>query len=199
MRVLVCVPVLLHRIMRLPRQTRAESATDSLRVIVSGAASLRPELAADVMDEFGDILFDLYGTTETGWATLATPADLRAAPGTVGRPAHGVAVAVLDGDGSPVPDGQVGGARGQRADLRRVLGGGTKATVRGMMSTGTSDTSTAANGCSSSRRADDMVVSGGETCTPAKSRTFWRAIPPSPTWSCTACPTTSSGNAWLPA
>jgi fatty-acyl-CoA synthase len=166
-RVLVCVPVLLHRIMRLPRQTRAESATDSLRVIVSGAASLRPELAADVMDEFGDILFDLYGTTETGWATLATPADLRAAPGTVGRPAHGVAVAVLDGDGSPVPDGQVGEVYvGSGLTFGGYSGGGTKATVRGMMSTGDLGYVDGGERLFVVGRADDMVVSGGENVYP---------------------------------
>jgi fatty-acyl-CoA synthase len=166
-RVLVCVPVLLHRIMRLPRQTRAESATDSLRVIVSGAASLRPELAGDVMDEFGDILFDLYGTTETGWATLATPADLRAAPGTVGRPAHGVAVAVLDGDGSPVPEGQVGEVYvGSGLTFGGYSGGGTKAIVRGLMSTGDLGYLDGRGRLFVVGRADDMVVSGGENVYP---------------------------------
>ena len=166
-RVLVCVPVLLHRIMRLPRQTRAESATGSLRVIVSGASSLRPDLAGDVMDEFGDILFDLYGTTETGWATLATPADLRAAPGTVGRPAHGVSVAVLDGDGSPVSKGAVGEVYvGSGLTFGGYSGGGTKATVRGLMSTGDLGYVDSSGRLFVVGRADDMVVSGGENVYP---------------------------------
>jgi fatty-acyl-CoA synthase len=166
-RVLVCVPVLLHRIMRLPRRARAEAATGSLRVIVSGAAALRPDLAAEVMDEFGDILFDLYGTTETGWATLATPADLRAAPGTVGRPAHGVAVAVLDGEGSPLPEGQVGEVHvGSGLTFGGYSGGGTKATIRGLMSTGDLGYVDGSGRVFVVGRADDMVVSGGENVYP---------------------------------
>ncbi|MGH8825159.1 MAG: AMP-binding protein [Jiangellaceae bacterium] len=166
-RVLVCVPVLLHRIMRLPRQTRAESATGSLRVIVSGAAALRPELSHEVMDEFGDILFDLYGTTETGWATLATPADLRAAPGTVGRPAHGVTVAVLGGDGSPLPDGRVGDVYvGSGLAFGGYSGGGSKPIVRGLMSTGDLGFVDVQGRLFVVGRADDMIVSGGENVYP---------------------------------
>jgi acyl-CoA synthetase (AMP-forming)/AMP-acid ligase II len=166
-RVLVCVPVLLHRIMRLPRQTRADAATHSLGVIVSGAAPLRPDLAADVMNEFGDILFDLYGTTETGWATLATPADLRAAPGTVGRPAHGVDLKVLDANGSPVPDGRVGEIYvGSGLTFGGYTGGGTKPIVRGLMSTGDLGFVDARGRLFVVGRVDDMVVSGGENVYP---------------------------------
>jgi fatty-acyl-CoA synthase len=165
--VLACVPVLLHRIMRLPRQTRAAAETGSLRVIVSGAAALRPDLAAAVMDAFGDILFDLYGTTETGWATLATPADLRATPGTVGRPAHGVTVAVLDDEGSPLPEGQVGQVYvGSGLTFGGYSGGGSKAIVRGLMSTGDLGYLDDRGLLFVVGRADDMVVSGGENVYP---------------------------------
>ena len=36
------------------------------------------------MDLLGDVVFNFYGATETGIVTLASPADLRAAPGTIG-------------------------------------------------------------------------------------------------------------------
>ena len=55
--------------------------------VAPGAAQLRSlSLAIDFMDAFGDIVYNFYGATETGWATIASPADLRAAPGTAGRP-----------------------------------------------------------------------------------------------------------------
>ena len=41
------------------------------------------------MDHFGDNLYNLYGSTEVAWATIATPEDLRAAPGTAGKPPRG--------------------------------------------------------------------------------------------------------------
>ncbi|HJU97505.1 MAG TPA: AMP-binding protein [Jiangellaceae bacterium] len=177
-RVLACVPVLLHRIMRLPHQTRAKAETRSLRVIVSGAAALRPDLAAAVMNEYGDILFDLYGTTETGWATLATPADLRAAPGTVGRPAHGVTVAVLDADGSPLPRGQVGRVFvGSGLTFGGYSGGGTKAIVRGLMSTGDLGYLDDRGLLFVVGRADDMVVSGGENVHPREVEDLLAAHP----------------------
>ena len=65
------------------------------------------------MDEFGDVLYNLYGSTEVAWATIATPRQLRAAPGTAGTPPVGTAVRLLDEDGRPVPRGR------DRPDLRR--------------------------------------------------------------------------------
>ena len=41
------------------------------------------------MDHFGDNLYNLYGSTEVAWATIATPKDLREAPGTAGKPPRG--------------------------------------------------------------------------------------------------------------
>jgi len=71
----------------------------SLRMIVSGAAPLSPELALAVMDQFGEILYNGYASTEVGPGTLATPADLRKAPGTVGKAAPGVKIRILDEEG----------------------------------------------------------------------------------------------------
>jgi acyl-CoA synthetase (AMP-forming)/AMP-acid ligase II len=165
--VLAAVPVLLHRIMALPAAERAARRATSLRVIVSGAAPLHPELADAVMAEFGDIVFDLYGTTEAGWATLATPADLRAAPGTVGRPAHGVVVAVLDGDGSAMPLGRVGEIYiGSGLAFQGYSGGGSRQTVRNLMSTGDLGYLDRTGRLFVVGRTDDMIVSGGENVYP---------------------------------
>ena len=165
--VLACVPVLLHRIIALPAAERVARRTESLRVIVSGAAPLRPELATAVMAQFGEILFDLYGTTEAGWATMATPADLRAAPGTVGRPAHGVVVAVLDANGSPLPPGRIGEIFiGSGLAFQGYSGGGSRRTVRNLMSTGDLGYLDNDGRVYVVGRVDDMIVSGGENVYP---------------------------------
>jgi acyl-CoA synthetase (AMP-forming)/AMP-acid ligase II len=165
--VLAAVPVLLHRIMTLPAAERAARRTTSLRVIVSGAAPLPLQLADAVMAEFGDIVFDLYGTTEAGWATLATPADLRSAPGTVGRPAHGVVVAVLDGDGSAMPPGRVGEIYiGSGLAFQGYSGGGSRHTVRNLMSTGDLGYLDRTGRLFVVGRSDEMIVSGGENVYP---------------------------------
>ena len=56
-----------------------------------------------------DALVDSYGLTECSTAvSVATPQDLQASPGTLGRPIIGVSVEVRDPDGNPVPDGVEG-------------------------------------------------------------------------------------------
>ena len=79
---------------------------NALRMALTGAAPLPPELATSVMDEWGDILFNGYASTEVGSGTLATPTDLRAAPGTVGRPMTGVTIRILDEEGLELPVGE---------------------------------------------------------------------------------------------
>ena len=60
------------------------------------------------MDAFGDHLYNIYGSTEVSAATIATPEDLRHAPGTAGRPARGCVVRLYDEAGSPVLQGETG-------------------------------------------------------------------------------------------
>ena len=55
------------------------------------------------MDEFGDNLYNLYGSTEVAWASIATPEDMRAAPGTAGKPPRGTVVRIYDERGRPSP------------------------------------------------------------------------------------------------
>jgi fatty-acyl-CoA synthase len=102
------VPTMLHRVLALGRDVLDKYDTRTLRVIFSGGAPLPGPLAIEVMDQFGDILFNFYGATETGLVTLAKPADLRAAPGTIGKLVPGNEIALLDEGGRPVPVGQVG-------------------------------------------------------------------------------------------
>lgn len=83
---LVVVPTMLARILELPPATRRRYDTSSLRVVVVSGSALHGDLATRFMHEFGEILYNLYGSTEVSWAAIATPADLHAAPGTVGRP-----------------------------------------------------------------------------------------------------------------
>lgn len=102
------VPTMLHRVMELPEETRRRYDARTLRVVFSGGAPLPAPLATAFMDTFGDVLFNFYGATETGLVTLATPADLRAAPGTIGRALPGNAIRLLDGDHRDVSPGAVG-------------------------------------------------------------------------------------------
>ena len=103
---LVAVPVMLQRVLELPAERRRD--TRSLRAVVSGGSALRPDLAGAFMDAFGEILYNVYGSSEAAFGSLASPDQLRRAPGTVGVPTHGTTVRILDTDGEPMPVGQVG-------------------------------------------------------------------------------------------
>ncbi|MGH2968635.1 MAG: AMP-binding protein, partial [Solirubrobacteraceae bacterium] len=67
--VLVAVPVMLQRILTLPERKRRVHDVSSLRVVLCGGSALGADLAERFMDEFGDVLYNFYGSTEAGWAT----------------------------------------------------------------------------------------------------------------------------------
>lgn len=102
------VPTMLHRVLELPLATRKKYDARTLRAVFSGGAPLPAPLALDFMDEYGDVLYNFYGATETGLVTLAKPADLRAAPGTIGKALPGNEIRLLGEDGREVKAGHVG-------------------------------------------------------------------------------------------
>jgi fatty-acyl-CoA synthase len=102
------VPTMIHRVLGLGSEKIAAYDTRTLGAIFSLAAPLPGPLSLEAMDRFGDVLFNCYGSTETGLVTIAKPADLRAAPGTIGRPVPGNEIRLLGDDGCEVAPGQVG-------------------------------------------------------------------------------------------
>ena len=114
---------MLQRILDLGPETISRYDLSALRVIALSGSALPGEMATRAMDTFGDVLYNLYGSTEVAWATIATPEDLRAAPGTAGRPPLGTVVKLLDAEGREVPGGEGGRIFvGQRDDVRGLHG-----------------------------------------------------------------------------
>ncbi len=165
--VLLAVPTMLARIVDLPPERRERYDTSSLTMVTSGAAPLSAELATAVMDQFGEILFNGYASTEVGAVTLATPADLRAAPGTVGRPVAGVTVRLLDDEGLEVPRGETGRIFvGSPLLFDGYTGGGGKQVIDGLMSSGDVGHFDGRRRLFIDGRDDDMILSGGENVFP---------------------------------
>ncbi len=165
--VLAMVPVMLQRILELPQQTIARYDLSCLKVISLSGSSLPGELAIRAMDVFGDIVYNLYGSTEVAWATIATPAELRAAPGTAGRPPMGTVVKVLDEAGREVPTGHSGRIFvGNEMVFDGYTGGGGKEIINGLMSTGDIGRFDAEGRLFVEGRDDEMIVSGGENVFP---------------------------------
>jgi acyl-CoA synthetase (AMP-forming)/AMP-acid ligase II len=166
---LVVVPVMLQRILELPQETLDRYDTSSLRVIAVSGSALPGPLATRVMDHFGDVLYNLYGSTEVAWATIATPEDLRAAPGCAGRPPLGTIVKLFDEEDREVPAGQTGRifvASG--FPFEGYTGGDTKATIGDLMSSGDVGHFDAAGRLFIDGRDDDMIISGGENLFPSE-------------------------------
>ncbi len=165
--VLVAVPVMLQRMLDLPEATRRSFDTSSLRTVVVSGSSLPGGLAPRFMDAFGDVLYNLYGSTEVAYATVATPEDLRSWPDTAGRRLRGATVVVLDAHEHPVPPGVQGRIWvGNELLFEGYTGGGTAATAQGLMSSGDVGRLNADGRLFVDGRADDMIVSGGENVFP---------------------------------
>ena len=163
--VLAVVPVMLQRILAADHLDARD--TSSLRIVACSGSALPAAVAETWMDRFGENLYNVYGSTEVGQATLATPADLRAAPGTAGRVIAGTVVEVVDGDGNGVPTGETGLiVVGSDAQFTEYTGGGTKERIRGMMSSGDVGYFDEQGRLFVTGRADDMIVSGGENVFP---------------------------------
>lgn len=164
---LVVVPVMLQRMMELPDEAFTRHPTPSLRVIAASGSALPGELATRVMDRLGDHLYNLYGSTEVAWATIATPQDLRAAPGTAGLPPFGTRVRLFDEHGRPTPQGLTGRifvANGM--EFEGYTGGGGKEIIDGLMATGDVGHFDDAGRLFVDGRDDEMIVSGGENVFP---------------------------------
>jgi len=102
------VPTMLQRLVSLGPDAIRAHRTRSLRAIFCGGAQLPGQLAIEAMDALGDVVFNFYGATELGIVTLASPADLRAAPGTIGPIVPGNDVLLLDDQKNPVKNGGIG-------------------------------------------------------------------------------------------
>jgi fatty-acyl-CoA synthase len=165
--VLAVVPVMLQRILALGPDVIVRHDHHRLRVVASSGSALPGNLSAEWTRTFGDTLYNLYGSTEVGQATMAGPADLRAARGTAGRPLIGSTVKILGDDGRPLPPGSVGRIFVGNANHFDVYtGGGTKDRVGSLLATGDLGFIDETGRLYVGGRDDDMIISGGENVFP---------------------------------
>ncbi|HEY0636507.1 MAG TPA: acyl-CoA synthetase [Pseudonocardiaceae bacterium] len=161
------VPIMLQRLIGLGAEEIRRRKLDELRIIAVSGSQLSAELATRAMDVFGDIVYNLYGSTEVSYATIATPEDLRAAPGCVGSSPAGTTVEVVDENGARLPAGRTGRIFvGNLAQFTGYTGGGNKEIIRGLMSSGDVGHFDENGRLWVDGRDDEMIVSGGENLFP---------------------------------
>jgi acyl-CoA synthetase (AMP-forming)/AMP-acid ligase II len=161
---LVVVPVMLD--MLLSAGTDAHD-TSSLKVIASSGSALPGVLATRVLEAFGPVLYNLYGSTEAAYAAVASPEDLAADPQTAGRPPYGVQLRIVDEAGAEVPRGTAGRIYvGSGLSFAGYTDGSDKARLDGLVATGDLGVIDASGRLTVLGRDDDMVVIGGENVYP---------------------------------
>ncbi len=166
---LVVIPVMLQRILRLSEETLSSYDLSTLRVVAASGSALPGDLAVEWMDRVGDSLYNVYGSTEVAYASVATPSDLREAPGTAGKPPLFTEVHVYDEAGHRLARGQTGRIFvGNGLLFEGYTGGGSKEIIDGLMSTGDLGYFDDHGRLFVVGRDDEMIVSGGENVFPAE-------------------------------
>lgn len=172
---LIVVPTMLQRMLAVDRSFD----TSSLRIIMSAGALLPTDLGNRVIDRFGPVLHNLYGSTECAVATVATPSDWLAAPGTTGLPPVGCRVRLYDDADRPITaPGTIGRIfAGNGLSFGGYSDGGSKDVVDGLLSTGDLGHFDVAGRLFVDGRSDDMIVSGGENVFPGEVEDLVEAMP----------------------
>ncbi|OLZ45105.1 acyl-CoA synthetase [Amycolatopsis keratiniphila] len=165
---LVLVPTMLQRIVDLPEEIRAKYDTSSLRIIFVAGSALSPDLGNRATAAFGDVVHNLYGSTEVAVATVATPEDWRKAPGTVGRAPVGCKVALYDEKGGKITEPHVTGRVfvGSGLSFQGYTDGRNKEIIDGLLSSGDVGHFDEDGLLFIDGRDDEMIVSGGENVFP---------------------------------
>lgn len=165
---LVAVPTMLHRIVELGPEVIGKYDTSSLKTILIAGSALSPELSNRVQDTFGDVLHNLYGSTECAIASVATPAELRLAPGTAGRAPVTCEVVLYDENDQRIKGNNRRGRIFVRngAPFAGYTDGRTKQIIDGYMSSGDMGHFDDHGLLFVDGRDDDMIVSGGENVFP---------------------------------
>ncbi|WP_116205283.1 acyl-CoA synthetase [Amycolatopsis circi] len=165
---LVLVPTMLQRIVDLPKEVRDRYDTSCLRIIFVAGSALSPDLGNRANEEFGDVVHNLYGSTEVAVATVATPEDWKRAPGTVGRAPVGCRVALYDERGTKITAPHVTGRVfvGSGLSFGGYTDGRNKEIIDGLLSSGDVGHFDEDGLLFIDGRDDEMIVSGGENVFP---------------------------------
>jgi fatty-acyl-CoA synthase len=166
---MVMVPVMLTRFLDLGEEELEKRDLSSLRIVFVSGSALGADLAQRARKILGPVIYNLYGSTEIAYATIATPEDLDAEPSTVGKVVRGSIVKLLDEHGKEAPAGESGRIFvGNISQFEGYTGGGSKDMVKGLMASGDVGHFDSEGRLYIDGRDDEMIVSGGENVFPAE-------------------------------
>jgi len=102
------VPTMFIRLMKLPEEVRRKYDMSSLRHVIHAAAPCPADVKRAMIEWWGPVIYEFYGSTESGAVTFATSEDALRKPGTVGRIAPGAELRFVGEDGRVLPQGEIG-------------------------------------------------------------------------------------------
>jgi long-chain acyl-CoA synthetase len=176
------VPIMLSRLLDLPDAQRQAYDLSSLRFVTHGGAPCPPEVKKRMIEWWGSVIHEYYAMTETGIITCSSSEEWLAHPGSVGRAAPGVTIAIRDDSGTLCPPGAAGdicirhegsdgisyrNAERKTAELRRD----------GLLVTGDIGYLDGDGFLYISDRKTEMVLSGGVNIYPAEVEAALMAMP----------------------
>lgn len=172
------VPVMVRRVVALPDEVKKRYDVSSLRILLASGSAMSRDLKESAARLFGDVIYDLYGSTEVGWVAIARPEDMEERPASVGRPATGIELAILDAEGNEVAPGVTGEIH-VRSDVlfEGYTSGDQKVSKDGYMPIGDLGHLDDEGYLFVESRSDDMVVIGGENVYPIEIENLIEALP----------------------
>ncbi|WP_166363646.1 FadD3 family acyl-CoA ligase [Pseudomonas akapageensis] len=155
---------------------RRDFHLSSLRVAVTGAASVPPVLIQRMCEELGfESVITAYGLTECcGLATVCRPGDdLQTIAGTCGRPLDGIEIRCVDAQGQRLPSGQPGEVLIRGYNLMQGYFDDAQASAdaideQGWLHTGDVGVLDERGYLQITDRLKDMFIVGGFNCYPAE-------------------------------
>jgi len=166
---MIVVPIMLRRILDLGPRALSDQDLSALRIVFVGGSQLGAALATWAIEALGPVVYNMYGSTEVAYATIATPDDLAVEPGCVGGVVPGSVVKIFTDGRHEAPPGTPGRIFvGNVLAFEGYTGGGTKESIEGLMSTGDVGHFDSAGRLFIDGRDDEMIVSGGENLFPAE-------------------------------
>jgi fatty-acyl-CoA synthase len=166
---MIVVPVMLARMLDADPEPRTHRDLSALRIIFVAGSQLGAAACLRATEAFGPVLYNLYGSTEVNYATIATPDELAAEPGCVGSVVRGAEVRIVGDDGHPARTGVTGRIFvGNGFKFAGYTGGGTKDSIDGLVASGDVGHFDSAGRLFIDGRDDDMIVSGGENVFPGE-------------------------------
>lgn len=110
------VPTMFVRMLKLPDETRKRYDLSSMRVAVHAAAPCPVDVKRAMLEWWGPIVYEYYGSTEGAGGSFISPQEWVDRPGSVGKAGLGI-IHICDDEGAERPSGVPGAIYFERDEL----------------------------------------------------------------------------------